>query len=293
MDIEAFANRFKFDMIDNRVFEDMTEEDFTKARYSRKPDQRIFIFVDFDSGSLTYDNSKRMALDIVEQHICAFFLSMNLACPGSLDFEYSALTQDVNQGIRLSALLLAHVWSDSNQLNWPNLTPISLGIATIWIDNVLNFPNQVAETTTQRAIFALLYYSSQRNVDPQRIIWLSHALESLFDTPHEAVSKALLSRIYLLIGYPNANSRIISRKIKEFYELRSRFVHGDYAIVHPSGNGSLDIRAENTMTELMDQESTGLLVLMAAIQEMARRNWTELKFEEVVSGNTNIKNIAV
>lgn len=155
-----------------------------------------------------------------------------------------------------------------------------------WL-NELDVPNSaVAVNNTQRALFALLYSCEQEFGSPAELIWLAHALEALFDTPPMGISKALRERIFLVLGTPDKNSREILKKINEFYELRSEFVHGDTEILNPIANShdSSDEIFEKHELPIGNAGVIARVILVSTFQKMIENNWKKLEFSTIFKG---------
>lgn len=181
-------------------------------------------------------------------------------------FEFAELFPSDYGYPKIKRLKFVDVWNWLNDLDVPN-TP-------------------VAVNNTQRALFALLYSCEQEFGSPAELIWLAHALEALFDTPSMGISKALRERIFLVLGTPDNNSREILKKINEFYELRSKFVHGDTEILNPIANshGSSDEVFEKHELPIGNAGVIARVILASTFQKMVENNWKKLEFSTIFKG---------
>jgi len=77
---------------------------------------------------------------------------------------------------------------------------------------------------------------------------------------------------------------MVEKKITQFYDLRSQFVHGRMEIPHPSANEILDQSVYKIHDDLLDMSDFAFSLILATIQEHVRNNWREVKFTETFNG---------
>ena len=115
-------------------------------------------------------------------------------------------------------------------------------------------------------------------------MWLSHSLEALYDTPAALIGKFLQDRILQVLPAPAQRSKQLRGGLRDFYELRSRFVHGSLPTQHPMSNDIIDPAVDEVMRRLNDAIWFGARVAVATLQKLIREDWTELAFAEKYGG---------
>ncbi|MBM7584650.1 hypothetical protein JOC86_001187 [Bacillus pakistanensis] len=138
---------------------------------------------------------------------------------------------------------------------------------------------------TESALFSILNICREGYVSPTQLIWISSALEALYDTLKGQISRTLVDRIELFLGIPENGKKKFKKKIREFYNLRSRFVHGELEIAHPMYKNILDEKFSDYETQLLENCDFGLSIVIATLQKMIKNKWTCINFKEQYFGN--------
>ncbi len=148
---------------------------------------------------------------------------MNLSGPGCCNFARTSISRaDENslaQSLNLSLHFFAHSWEIYHDDRWSVIQYVPLEISWNWYQNLNIGPKQLAETRTERAIFALLSIASNRNFNATNVIWLAHALEALYGNPKKNIKQVLIERICIFLKPEKWD---IESKIKQFYKQRIR-----------------------------------------------------------------------
>lgn len=238
------------------------------------------------------DNKQNINYVIYFLHL--IFLAMNLASPGSCDFWKTTIRwKDESQGEQTSRTFLEGIVPElaaqkSNELQWPPLEIIPIRKVWNWLQSLSISEASFSRSNVERAVFAMLHVCTDReeNISQADLVWLAHALESLFDTPESGISKALRDRIFLVLGTPSTNLKRIKKMLTSFYDLRSAFVHGDSEIPNPMYHRSTDEKYDNLVEEMTKHKEFVLLIVIATLQKMIANNWHAIEFSEQYSGVT-------
>ena len=83
------------------------------------------------------------------------------------------------------------------------------------------------------------------------VIWLFYAFESMLQTRVGEDFSAIVNRIGLLLNADEEQARLIRRKMRALYDVRSAIVHGGFEVIHPMHDGSLDKRADDDFGDLL------------------------------------------
>jgi hypothetical protein len=226
------------------------------------------------------------AVNHIEYFLYQAFLALNLSSPGCFDlWDTSIHKSDTNETERfqLSSFTLGQGFESSRKQGWPGISPTPLQETWDWLQELMKEPHLIAQTRTERALFALLHFC--KNVgsnppDPTLLTWLAHALEAIFDTPEMGITKSLRDRIFLVLGKPATHSNKVKKLINSFYQLRSAFVHGELEIPHPLGSRE----GEHLGSTILDASYFAISVILASLQLLIRSNWSEFEFTESFTG---------
>jgi hypothetical protein len=251
-------------------------------------DKHVSISCQVSGEGIEAKDAKKSVLSF----LTLLYLSLNLAEVGSAHIGHVSISIndensiDTNSILQLPSEPFEFIETLPSKYEWPSIKRLRFGDVWNWI-NKLDIPNApIAVNKTQRALFALVYSCKQEFGSPSELIWLAHALEALFDAPTMGISKALRERIFLVLGIPEKHSREITKKVNEFYELRSVFVHGDTEILSPMVN------SHDTSDEIFEKHelpvgnacSIARAILVGTFQKMVENDWKKLEFSTIYKG---------
>lgn len=227
-----------------------------------------------------------MASHVIELFLYDVFLLMNLASPGSCELMGTLKSnhEPFERQIHLDSYLLEHAWVTALDNSWPSMQVIPLSEVLAWKNSLAMNTRQIAITRTERATFGLLQVCKGGSYNPATLLWLSHSLEALFDTPVTLIGKFLQQRVVSSLSVPQDKRKDVRKQCSKFYETRSAFVHGTLDIAHPLENEVLDPQVNNLRRRLADAIDFGVSVCLATLQMQILRGWKELAFDEIVSG---------
>lgn len=218
-----------------------------------------------------------------------FFLTLNLSSPGCCNFHNTSFEIDRDFPtckINLDSGTIEGAWIESLRNGWPKIKSIPLDNTWKWLRNVTTVSQKMARSRTERALFALLHVCRQTYFNPNMLMWLAHMLEALYDTPVTLIHKFLQDRIFLVLREPATFKKKFTKKIRDFYKLRSEFVRGDLDIVHPAAEGDvLDERVNKYDNRLMGSIDFALTVGLATLQRQIAEKWNEIRFSETCYGH--------
>ncbi len=131
------------------------------------------------------DKHKDIRYEYLIHFIHDIYLVMNLASPGCCNLGYSTIStidESWSKTINLSGFIFEKSWHDSLENKWPKVTSFLFDIVFEWFDAFNIGTRSLAESPIHKALFALLHVAHGMG-EPASLIWLAHALESLYDTP--------------------------------------------------------------------------------------------------------------
>jgi Apea-like HEPN len=281
-------------IIENTIKNDYFTTRFTDEKFAKKVIEEKYIDLECNIKLLRNDNYQinltegeiRVIAYHIENLIFQFFLAMNIATPGS--FNPFSRELQVNSHFEIyeySSSCIESAWIESTDNGWPTISSIEISRVWNWIQSLNLGYRQIAQNRTERALFSILHLCKEDKVSPTQLIWISFALEALYDTPKAQINKTLIERISLVLGIPDDIKRKYKKKINEFYDLRSRFVHGELDIATPLSNEILDDKCSEYQAIIIEYCDFGLSIILATLQKMIQNEWKTLHFEENYYGD--------
>lgn len=222
---------------------------------------------------------------LIDAYIHYVFLAANIASPGCISFYSSELKHsslaEINNKFMLSGDTYGLMIATKNS-NWPEICNLDINDVKVWLEKVGYGIKQIATTRTDKTLFSFLYLSTTNEWLLDGVLWISYALEGLYDTPAFNIKSAITKRIALLHGMPTA---AVKKKLSRFYDIRSSFFHGRMKIPHPMHNEVLD-QSLWDWDESDDVDCVALAgrVVIASIQQLVKNNFSHLTFTESLNG---------
>jgi hypothetical protein len=242
-----------------------------------------------DNNAISREIKCRIVQDYIEKFFYDIFVVANISAPGCCNlYKMNYIVDDsIERQIDLYSGQFESAWKWSIDNKWPDIQYIPLMKVWDWYNNLGIGTRQIARTKLERVLFALLHFSTSGDISAINMIWLAHALESLFDTPEALISQTLKNRIFLVLQEPK-NIKTIKKKINEFYQLRSSFVHGDFDINHPLSNTLFEDELFEYGNKIIDVEYTAISIIVATLQKMVNNNWSNIEFAERYDGKCDM-----
>lgn len=234
------------------------------------------------------NRARRTVCHYLDNYFNYLFLIFNISSPGSISFY----NWEINFGgeriwFNLDGSQFFSAWESAIDNGWPILTNIPLLKSLTWLEKLDIGTNQIARTPIERTLFALLHIANSKALTPTDLIWLTHCLESLFDTPSNGITRVLRDRILLVLGNSLVKQKHIRKKIQNFYDFRSKFVHGKFDIHSPVNNELFDEELNSYRDRLYESTSFAMSIVLGTIQRMIDKGWTKIKFIETFCGDGN------
>lgn len=262
-----------------KEYQTESSSDDNKIDNSRSLEILVEVTGGFKSGS-----DLRKYSHYVELYLHNTFLAMNLSAPGCFDLWNAKIAiskgDPFSKTLHLSASGLTDAWEKSIENKWPQIGYIPLKDVQNWLLSLNINTKQYSSTRMEKALFSFLHLSKSFDDPFNCLMWEAYSLEALFDTPFAAIKKMLTDRISLVLGTP---TKKIRKKIGEFYELRSSFLHGRQDIPHPMENDILDENADKHW-ESRQYNDLACSIIISTLQEHIRNNFEGLKFNETFEG---------
>lgn len=239
-----------------------------------------------ESGLRSKDGSDelhRLLLDI--------YLIANLSCPGSFNLHRSYIRDTTRRpetdplaqtDLELSEYSFETAWHEAQSLKWLKVDFVPFADALRWHSALDLSGKNVAANDVERALFSLLHLGRASFMDPTATLWLASALEALFDTPSGSSFTFLCKRVALLLELNKDENTELKRRLRSFFDLRNAFAHGGGPILHPLADDR-DKQVEASIGNLLCSTNFALAVLIGSVQELIRRGWRSISFEERIA----------
>ena len=146
----------------------------------------------------------------------------------------------------------------------------------------INF-KQIASCRSERALFAILHICSI-DTGVNSLIWIAHALEALYDTKIGRSFNDLFERSVRLLEIPLEKRKSFKKELREFYDLRSAFVHGGLDISHPISEEFRDV-GDKLYGRVLHSCEFGAALVISTMQAFITNGWSEITYKEELVGH--------
>lgn len=214
------------------------------------------------------------------------FLLLNLSSPGCANFYSLQVPSkgDYNKtNLNLSADFFELAWIRSIDEKDFDVGYVPLEKVLKWYNHFQVHFKQIASCRTERALFAILHVCSN-DAGVNSVIWIAHALEALYDTKIGRSFNDLFERSVKLLEIPLEKRKSFKKELREFYDLRSAFVHGGLDISHPISEEFRDFEDKLYERALYACEFGAALVI-STMQALITHGWSEITYKEELVGH--------
>ena len=219
----------------------------------------------------------------IKNFVYHLFLALNLSYPGFINCYYARLISPKDsEELTLGNYEFEECWTTEN---WPIIKYIPINKVCNWFNKNNLWNKFISETRLDKCLFSLLHFCEESKISPSKIVWLAHALEAIYEIPQSAILQSLKDRISIVLfeSYEEEKSRI-SKKINEFYQYRSNFVHGSLTIYIPSEELINSDIHEAYLNLLLQTEHFAFRILVATLQKMILEDWKSFNFKTIFEG---------
>lgn len=216
------------------------------------------------------------------------YLVANLSCPGAFNLYRSYIRNKkldpmksplAQTELELSEYVFETAWHEGKKHKWLGVDFLPFDTVLSWYNSLEIREKNLATNDLERAIFSLLHLGRTSFLEPTSVLWLASALESLFDTPSGNSFSYLCKRIAALHELGATETNELKRKLREFFDVRNAFAHGGSSVLHPLADDR-ESEVQSEQSELLSVTNFASAVLLGSIQELIRRGWKGMKFEE-------------
>ncbi len=174
---------------------------------------------------------------------------------------------------------ISSVVMEALEREWPKPLTLDLDVTWNWLLNFKDEIDFISKTKIGRAINALTHviqYSG--DISPEGIFWAAIGIESLYTESSNNVLDQIDTKSQLFLGERKSYLRVF----KEFYDYRSRLLHGD--INFPSNHylmeegDDFDLFIKNQL----QKSSVAISVLFCTLQKMIDKDLGGLIFDKKI-----------
>lgn len=266
------------------------------------------IIIDQDTGAASDFNhdglnikidtiASRRSLRSLEETVTIFaihelFLVLNFADPGVMSLYGSHLTPDppefgyrgreYRRDINLHGRIFEVALYENKQSPWLIPQRIDVDIVAKWIRKTCRPDNLVPESSSAKALYALLRIS-KTEMDAAALIWVFYALESLFQCRSGENFSALNRRISDFLEIRSRDASNLKKRLRKIYDLRSSLVHGGASLAHPMEDDALDKRAFEEIWQFQEAIDFGGSLVIVCLQKLISLGMCRIEFNESIN----------
>jgi hypothetical protein len=239
-------------------------------------------WIDIDVHPLHTPDSELASLPLVQRFVEQLWLALNIAHPASLELEQSVYAEpnDVAVPPALSAGGFLEAFQGAQKDSWPPLRTLPFRSTWDWLHGEMIHDLFVAKTPLQVALFSLLQLARRDPFDPANVLSIAQALEALITPGKESIGSTLRTRVRMILGDPSSRKS----RLTNFYDLRSRIVHGSYPLVRFTDGYVPPLRPEigRWVKEVNTATNDGLALLLALLQDLVANDAHSYEFSQTM-----------
>lgn len=229
----------------------------------------------------------------LENYVYEIFFTLNLSRPGVCDFFNLSLEGLENTHFekldhckyeRISNYNLQFAWENSYRCLFPTLKEIPIADVIDWYNKIDIGMKQKASKPIEKTLFSF-YHICKSEGGLSSIVWVFHALESIYSTKVGEGFSNLINRMSEVLNLDKKQISILKKNLRKLYDMRSSLIHGGYEIYHPMQNDIADRTLLDQYSEIYDNLQFGISVLIASLQALIVRRWYRINVIEQLDGS--------
>ncbi len=221
-----------------------------------------------------------------EKYIYDFFCIMNLSNPGSCDFLNLRVSSDEKSSdnrLLLSSYNFEEALYEALERQSPYAKEIDIEDVLSWYNGLGLGVKQIAESQIEKALFSVLHFC-KLDGDLAAVVWIFHALESIYSTRVGEGFSNLVNRVSLLLKLDDREKKRMRTNLRKLYDHRSSIVHGGYKVHYPMNWTAVDPRIDEDMAKNYELLQFGFNLILASIQALITNGWYGVSVVEELSG---------
>ncbi|MEK0371204.1 MAG: HEPN domain-containing protein [Nitrosopumilus sp.] len=213
--------------------------------------------------------------EIFGDKIFEILVLSQIARPGSLKLRDGIIWIDDKRQSKIvpSIINLCEPIEYYLQRGYPSIRFINFCDYFSWLNSNNLIFNESCDNAYQKAINNFSHLNGDSNL-MNRIIFQMMTLEQLYTNSINQISEQLDQKIQIYLGTMNT----YKKQIKNMYNIRSRFLHGDLLIL-PLHKEYDTEKYPKHAAELEEADNLSVLLIIATLQKMFEDNLQDLHFE--------------
>lgn len=215
---------------------------------------------------------------LVDMLLQQIFVAANLCLPGSCKlYKITYLNKESSLPPSLDCFYFEDCARFAKQDGWPQYKTLEFASVWNWLIARGVHDLDIAKTPVQRAIFSLFELARYDEFNLAEVLFISQALEGLLVKKGDpAIQRTLTRRIKALVGEPAQHQNWV----KEFYNLRSNIVHGDYPIMRSKAAHEESLEVSQYHEDYFVSLVRAVAALLVILQGMIYTGASEYRFEQ-------------
>lgn len=216
--------------------------------------------------------------DIFKKRIYDFLIITQLSKPGFVSTSKGFLfaNKEYIESVEGVRSIHREMLNDIVEYEWPPIKNLDIYSVWKWININTGILNRFSTTPIERALNAFTYLFDESLTDSTTdLLWSLIGIEAIYAKGKTGIIDQVNDKTQVLLGNMSKYKKIL----KEMYNFRSRFVHGDldfHAKYHINDNTNEIHKFE---TESSKASVISVAVLTATLQELISRDKTSLEFK--------------
>jgi hypothetical protein len=176
---------------------------------------------------------------------------------------------------------LGEVVEFAGEKAWPKIESLSIKQVWQWMCFFGPLSDNLGQSEIGRALNALTYLLSEKPIEGHNLVdlmWAMIGLEALYGRGASDLTYQLVEKAGVLLG----RSAGFDKSVKEMYRFRSLFIHGKAPFPGAFFMSDGTSEYERHSDEASEACYLAAAVLVASLQQIAKRNWKSLGFSFVV-----------
>lgn len=258
----------------------ITLEEFHDLKYPSRKREYFFI-----KGEIDCNCKKQYIEDYIRIGLFHIWRCVNLSYPGILSFYNCNLyiKNKIVGTLDLCTDCTQGVYDLANKLDSVAIRILDLKETWRWYQSVVDIKKYYTSNKFDRAITGYFNFIKNDGFLETNILNLFCGIESFYSLAGTNILNSLKRRSTLFLKI-DKNKKHFCKQIAEFYNYRSRYVHGDKdLIVFTDAFDSVYFEdSEGLYGEFLDRSEFGMYFLLVSIQNAILEGKYEIEFEEII-----------
>ncbi len=260
---------------------EITLKGYVNSKYSQTKREYYII-----SGTIEHDLKDNFTSELLRIVFFHIWRCANISYPGMVDF-YGAeiIVNKQNEGkMKLSNDEVSYLFHEYKEASNIPIQIIDISKTWAWYLKVVDTTKYYTVNKFDRAITGLFNYLRHDGIIQAYIVDLFLGIEAFYSLGGSDIINKLKNRCILFLEV-HQDKKTFKRRLNDFYQYRSRYVHGDKSILVYADvleNTFLSEDTQKLYDEFFDVTKFAIYFLMLSIQKAVIENRYDLEFIEEI-----------